>query len=207
MKICVCGWYYVDEWYASLLRLHEQFPVHVVANRDDGFLELCGMPYSLRENVGLEFGAYNYYLENIWGGDSVIFCHDDLQFGAVSQGYKIIPGEEIFPKLAELACDQAYVFNNRHEDVKNAGIHGRMIYISGKLLSWLKANGGIWFDGKNDGQTYAMPEAVPEYNQGIYHFADKMREAEKSGFDVNNKVYFPALEFGHRGKFKGKMIA
>jgi hypothetical protein len=87
--------------------------------------------------------------------------------------------------------------------VNNAGIHGRMIYMADRLLAWLKANGGIWFDGQNNGLTHAMLDTIPEYNQGIYHFSEKMRKAEKAGFDVNNKVYFPALEFGYRGRFKG----
>jgi hypothetical protein len=206
MKICVCGWYFTDDWYGSLLKLHNKFPVKVIANRDDEFLKLCRLPYSIRENKGLEFGAYSEYLTNFWDGDSVIFCHDDLQFIPIGQGHRIISGEDLFPKLSELECDQAYVFNNRNDDVDNAGIHGRMIYMSDKLLSWLKNNGGIWFDGKNEGITYALNGTVAEYNQGIYHFNYKMQEAEKAGFDINNKVYFPGIAFGCRGRFKGKII-
>ena len=207
MKICVCGWYFADEWYASLLRLNEKFPVHIVANRDDAFLPLCGLDYTVRENVGLEFGAYSYYLSNIWDGDSVLFCHDDLKFVPISHGFKIISGEELVPQLSELEEDQAFVFNGRYDDVKNGGIHGRMIFMSERLLKWLKATDGIWFDGKNDGITCSMPDAVPQYNQGIYQFSDKMREGALTGFDVNNKVYFSGLEFGHRGQFRGKRIA
>ena len=107
MNICVCGWYFADDWYGSLLRLHKKFLVHIVANRDDKFLKLCELPYSLRENVGLEFGAYNHYLDNIWDGDSVVFCHDDLKFTPIGQGFKIVSGEDIFPQLADLECDQA----------------------------------------------------------------------------------------------------
>jgi hypothetical protein len=207
MKICVCGYYFSDDWYGSLLRLNDKFPVHVVANRDDPFLKISELPFTIRKNIGLEFGAYNYYLDKLWDGKSdIIFCHDDIKFKPIGLGYEIVSGENVFYRLAELDCDQGYIFRNREDDVSNEGIHGRMIYISGRLLSWVKDNGGIWFDEKNSGITHVI-EGVAEYNQGIHKFNEKMMIADKIGFDVNNKIYFSGLDFGHRGRFKGKLIA
>lgn len=199
LNVCICGWYFLDDWYASLLRLAEKEVIRpfVVANQDHDLLDLSGISYAVRENTGLEWGAYNYYLNHVWEEGNTIFVHDDMDFQPVLQNNgKVVPGEDLFYRLSNLDIDHGYIFSSRLEDAINWGRHGRILFVSDKLMKWLLDEGGIWFDKDNS----------QNYNAGIINFDATMKDAEKEGFDVRNKIYFPGIMQGYRGEFKGRVI-
>ena len=84
LKICVCGWHLekFDALYKVLWKLHHEndIPVHIVSNKDSRWLKVFDLPYSYRDNYGLEFGAYDYYLRNIWDGESDVLFTRDMFF-------------------------------------------------------------------------------------------------------------------------------
>ena len=75
MDIVVCGWYYHKPFYLELLKIKNKYPVTVVAHRsvDTHVLQTVEV-----DNIGLEFGAYDYYLKRLWVEPiDVVFMHDD----------------------------------------------------------------------------------------------------------------------------------
>lgn len=200
MNICVCGWYgrEFDEFYMTLYKAHKKCPVTVVAKREDPYWEEMALPYVVMDNIGLEFGAYDYYLKTIWQGGSTLFTHDDIKLLPIIRDFKTAPLENIFEKFAEIPYDQAYIFTNRAEDVHGHGIHGRVIYMSERLLNHIKPE-GIWHDQHNQGITDHNTSRY-NYNAGISRFDEMMVEAGKQGFTTKVKVYAPAYWSGYRGK-------
>jgi len=194
MQICVCGWYYPDEFYMALYRIKEKYPVTIIGNRFDERLKNWELTYFYRENTGLEWGAYNYYLQRVWKGGNVLFMHDDVILGPVMKSYEIVKGEVAFDKVANLTCDQAFIFQNRHQDVTSGGIHGRMVYMSDRFLTYAKQ---FWYDPKNTGYTGGeRPPGAEHFNAGISHYRDLV---EASGLDCNHKIYIPSIKMGNRG--------
>ena len=193
MNICVAGWYFekFDEFYASLYRIKENHNIHIVANRHSDFLEIADLPYTVRENTGLEWGAYNHYLMNIWEGGPTLFTHDDVILGPVLEDYEFKPPEFLFDRIADASIDQGYVFSSRREDVVNYGQHGRMIFMSDSFLNKAKQSGGFWFDDTNTGNT-----ETGDYNAGINRFRE---QTVKIGGDINRKIYIPAFNLLKRG--------
>lgn len=206
LNICVCGWYLEEysEFYRNLQTLNKIYPVHIVSHKDSDYLKTLDLPYTVRENTGLEWGAYNHYLMNIWDGQSdVLFCHDDITMNPTAIEGHIYPPEFLISKIAELKVDQAYIFGSRHEEVENYGKHGRMIFMSKEFLTRIKAAGGFWYDTKNQGYTSGEDADLRAaygcygYNAGINCFHDQARNV---GGDVHRKVYIPAFALAKRGK-------
>lgn len=199
LKICVCGWYLgeYDDLYMMLHKLHhkEEIGVHVVANKPGSYLEIVDLPYSIRENIGLEFGAYDYYLKNIWDEESdVLFMHDDIKVHTFMRDFEVLPPERLFDHFKTMTVDQFYVFNSRAEDVDNDGRHGRMFMMSARLLRWFKNNGGFGFDYDNTGDT-----TTGHYNYGIEAY-DKKLDSLYGLFNVKCKTYIRALQLMRRGE-------
>ena len=71
MKICVVGWYLYEPFYLQLKKVHQNYPVMVVSHQKDK--SYYGLPHVEIPNIGLEFGAYDYYLKNLWddGSDEI----------------------------------------------------------------------------------------------------------------------------------------
>jgi SAM-dependent methyltransferase len=207
LNICVAGWYLekFDDWYMSLFRLNDKYPVHVVANRFSDYLGTIDLPYTVRANEGLEWGAYNHFLMNIWTGGNTLFCHDDIILNPVVVDHEIRPPEFIFDRIANLEVDQAYIFGSRAEDVENYGKHGRMVFMSDRFLHSAKKMGGFWYDEKNSGYTSGKDAHLREkmeclgYNAGItaFHY-----QAKEIGGDVHRKVTIPAISMAVRGENK-----
>jgi len=203
MKVCVCGWYFPDETYMSFWRINQDHPVHIVCNQYDERLPDWDLDFTTRDNSGLEWGAYNHYLMNIWDGDDVLFCHDDIEFGpaAVKANgeLSIAPGEIVVDGIAAGFGDQSYIFTNRRMDVENYGKHGRMLRMSEALLRRAYDEGGFYYDENNRGYTGGpMPEGVQSYNAAINHFDAWMRG---TGLDVGRKWYVPSIKMGVRGEY------
>lgn len=192
MKICVCGWYFDDNVYSSLWRLHQKYPVFIIAHKEHDSLKDYDLPYEVVENKGMEWGAYSHYVKNVWDGDSVLFMHDDIRIKPIVIDYAISPGELVFNRLAEIEHDQAYVFQNRREDILNYGQHGRMLFLSERLLTMLKPY-GLPYDDKN--------ELYCNYGTNAAYAAFTEIQARRPGWSLLKKVYAPNLDFGYRGKF------
>lgn len=231
MKICICGWYYYEDFYKKINLVKDKYEVMIVAHRDDKFkLDSIGLPYIIKENIGLEFGAYDYYLKNIWDKESsVLFMHDDVAIKDIIAFDKIA-------KLEEDGVDQAYIFKSEAEQVNNGGKHGRAIYISKKLLSFMlnyKCNceeskdhydshnpdtillgipdhNGFWYDPLNKGHSSGKPpKGVRHYNEMIYHFhkylgriRDKRVRVGNEFMNVLYRVIIPELDCARRGQFR-----
>lgn len=198
MNICVAGWYFkkYDDFYLALMRISDRYPVFVVANRWSDYLETMGFPYCQRENTGLEWGAYHHYLMNIWDGKSnVLFCHDDIILHPLGIDYEIYPGEKIFDKIAQLPHDQAYIFQDRRQDAINHSMHGRMVYMSHRLLEKCRDNSGFWHDTENTGQT----GEGDGYNAAILKFHHGIKELYPE-MDIHKRIYMPNIEMMKRGK-------
>jgi len=228
MKICVSGWYFFPELIPVLAKASRRYPVCFVtyAGRVAQALEGIGLvkSHGLRHEIipvaGLEFGGYDYYLKNFWDRESpVFFMHDDI----------IMKDPTTFDGIADLACDQAYVFRDVKEEEANGRMHGRGIYCSKKFLDYmldyvcecehskdqedkhntgnvLKGMGphtGFWYDPLNDGSHNQgkVPLGLRHYNCGIYHFQGvHVRHARKYGLDAGHKVHFWDFESARRGK-------
>lgn len=230
MKVCVVGWYFYEDLYASLREVHKKHEIMIISHKDEKeTLDSLGVPYIITENIGLEFGAYDYYLKNCWDGKSdVLFMHDDAQIIDI----------DVFNRIAALSddgIDQAYLFKNKAEDVNNGGKHGRAIFMSAKLLKFmlnytfeteeskdhvdshhnkgevLKGTGpykGFWYDPNNYGHTTGKPPSgVRHYNEMIYTYhrtIGRIRDRRYGNEPMNvvNRVYFPELDEARRGKFR-----
>lgn len=131
MRICVCGWYFRPEVYAALAVVNDRHPVTVIANQltRDAFLMADRIRVISRENVGLEFGAYQHYLETCWLGDDVLFMHDDIAVSDLS----------VFDRISALDCDQAFLFTDEQNGKNNQNFHGRAIFCSYRFLAEMKS--------------------------------------------------------------------
>ena len=58
-KICVIGWYYNKDFYEKISLIKER--VFIVAHRDNEILK--DFDHQIIDNVGLEFGAYDWYIK------------------------------------------------------------------------------------------------------------------------------------------------
>ena len=231
MDICVVGWYLYDELYKTLKEVNKTHEVSVISHKFEvDKLQSFDIPYVTIENIGLEFGAYDYFLKNCWNQKSnVLFMHDDVQITDIN----------VFDRIEEetikLNIDQAYLFKNKAEEVNNGGKHGRAIYMSVKLLNFmlnykfkteesedhidnhhnvgtlLKGTGeytGFWFDPNNDGHTTGKPPVgVRHYNEMIYTFHRTMGRIRDKRYgnepmNVVNRLYYPELDCARRGTFR-----
>jgi len=130
MKICVCGWYYNREFLKILSSVSARYIPTVVCHKNfnpDDSDGLSGIAFVNRENIGLEFGAYDYYIKNIWNGEDVLFLHDDTTIA--SAGF--------FDKVADafsLGVDQAFIFHDEAHGKANQHFHGRAMICSARFI-------------------------------------------------------------------------
>lgn len=203
MKICVCGWYYYDSIYQDLVLVNEAYPVFVVAHRDDMWLRKSGFNFFLRENRGLEWGAYDWYLKNAWDGESnVLYMHDDVRMRPVLKGFSTISPIKIFDAIAELEMDQAYIFKTERERLENYGIHGRAVFASARFNKQLLQDGGFWYDHDNTGHTNGpTPSYCKHFNEADYRFFHYLKGLN-SGLLVDRPVILQSFDCARRGKFE-----
>lgn len=194
MKICVCGWYYQEEFYNELSKTN--YDITIISNKKE-VPEDIKKRYNVivRENIGLEFGAYNHYLQNTIPDDSVLFIHDDT----------LITIEQL--KQIEEAChnlDQAYIFKDYEHQKNNGGKHGRCIWMSKKFLEYLKKEcNGIPYDERNKGYNGTQKNIDNlDYNEGInrYHkLLGRIRD-KKLGYNILYRIHIKDIKLGRRGK-------
>jgi len=218
MEICVVGWHYEPSIYETLSAVRKKYPVTVIAHRESSVPSDFGVPAIPRENTGLEFGAYDYYLRNVWDKSSdVFFLHDDSNAGLSS-----------FRKIAALGrtgADQAYINFDR-------GGHGRAIWMSGRILQWLlkrecrecsfckrqrdrynpenplpalNPHSGFFYDPFNTGHTTGKPpEGVRHFNSAVSWFHSLMEDIRtgvepNAPFSVLNRLVVPEMDLFRRG--------
>src|SRR5262245_20771849 len=137
-NVCVVGWSFRREFYASL-------PCHVanatvIAHRVPPF---TAAPVVVsRPNVGLEWGAYAYFLARIWQGGDTLFLHDDTE--ATSEALA-----DLFAARESSGYDMAFIFQSPESARLNSYHHGRAWIASEDFLGTLAIRGGIWYDQEN----------------------------------------------------------
>jgi len=215
MEICVVGWHYEPSIYETLSAVRKEYPVTVIAHRESSVPISFDVPSILRENTGLEFGAYDYYLRNVWDGSSdVFFLHDDSNAG--------IHSFREIAVLGESGMDQAYIND------QDCG-HGRAIWMSGRILKWLlrrechgcpfccpldisgrvlpdlSPHSGFFYDPFNTGHTTGKPpKGVRHFNYAIKWFhalmGDIFRGTEPDApFRVLHRLAVPGMDLYVRG--------
>lgn len=216
MKICVSGWYFERNLFENIFsKISSQYEIVVLTyhRRASGeikkdydqmpvpealnsYVKASGVKHYKIPVAGLEFGGYDYYIKNIWDGESnVLFMHDDI----------IIYNSNVFDKIKVGLKDyyQAFIFRDEVEEIANGRIHGRGIYCSKDFIDFmlsftcecgqafdhehphykgfkpevvLEGTGphrGFWYDPYNKGihTEGKPPKHCRHYNDGIYHFA------------------------------------
>lgn len=187
LSICICGWYFHEPF---LKRLHAfSYPVHIVAHREGN---CCAWPNTLIPNEGLEFGAYDYYIKNIWDSSSnVLFMHDDseIEDGALEK-----------VQALDDCVDQAFIYTDGKEELQNDGGHGRVLYASKKFLDTLLLNDGFWYDKGNTGQIDPESKSGAKHNMAIYNFIALCRNIKHlTGWPVGMIIHIPEIKNGRRG--------
>lgn len=191
MNICVCGWHFLPSFYAELKGCGRT--AHVIANKATGDVVPHSIPFSSRDNIGLEFGAYSTYLEREWSGGDTVFMHDDIEFDK--------PLSWILDNIEQYAgshdIDHFWIFGSEEEAIWNQGEHGRMFWMSERLLDWWKHQGGFFYDRYNGGDTESEPDQKRmHYNAGVRINSFIMRGVN---LNTNHVVYVQGLKPMYRG--------
>jgi len=216
MNICVLGWYYDKPFMEVLEKVHPKYPVHIVGHRPNPNPTL---PTTVIDNVGLEFGGYDYYLKNLWNGkDSVLFTHDDTMITNIA----------VFDKVAQINKDFSFIFYNERESMSCMGAHGRAFFCSPRFLKYyknlkcrchyIKEDGeeyhtGFYYDKKNLGNVAYDGEVIMDYtqvcdgdsyNKGIKHLHMILRQIKNMDFMEPMNWRFgedilPDYQYGYRG--------
>ena len=197
--ICVVGWYYFSKFYKQLEG--SEFEVFVVAHRYNKILDKHKLKYFVKDNVGVEYGAYNYYINNIWKkGYDVFFMHDDIDFlkfdDVIFSNYKILKKKNI---------DNASIVHGRHVSYSE-----RFFYMSSKFTQiMVEEYGGVWYDKENLG--YTSRKAQPShwhprrYNLGGLEFKKRSIDIEKKyKIKIRFTLRDERVTLYHRGKKKIK---
>ena len=200
MRICVVGWYFYPEFYDVLKQIMNKYPVFIVSHKGNTGLEL---PTAEIPNVGLEWGAYHYYLQNIWKDDSVFFTHDDNKIFNI----------EVFDEIASINKDCSMIFRTEKERQCNVGVHGRAFFCSERFLGFYKSyecrckfskvpHNGFWYDPNNFGFTLdgCDEDKNAEITRCTYHMKIVMEKLSKeTEFNFQPTIVGDFL-YGFRGK-------
>jgi len=209
MKICICGYYYKEEFLQAMAHIKSKYEIHIIANKRwerDNIPD--GIKVTKRENIGLEWGAYDFYLKNIWDGKSdVLFLHDDIRFRPIIHDYKFVGPTKIIDSIAKIKDDQVYFFSSTSHAEKNYYIHGRALKCSRKFLEALKENGGFPYDENNSSHTRGpTPKHCRHFNWADYQFADFIKTLNnKPSWRVGEYKIIPALDCATRGRFDNEI--
>ena len=187
LNLALCGWYFHPPLLATLAA--SKHPWFAVCHK--------APPVALEHfivipNVGLEFGAYQFYLENHWQGGPVLLLHDDLEIT-----------EAALDAISKMDVDQAFLFSSPADAEANGKAHGRAMFCSEKFLTRLKADGGFWYseepcDGAPIPPTTA--DAPDFHNAAIQVFRAYLESLPQDEFAVNRVAIVPGLKTGYRGR-------
>lgn len=197
LQICVCGWYYFPKFFDKLnLAVKQGYDVVVIRHR---FGDTKGVRFIDRENTGLEWGAYSFFLDTLWDGESnVLFTQDD----------NVVEREDFWKWCSGIGEDICCIFNNQREAAYNSYAHGRMLFTSSKFLRAAKSEGGFWYDKHNTGfivkghyTSQKPPPGCGHHNAGIHHFIRFVAGVRKKYPDLKKRsiVCNPYVKLGRRG--------
>lgn len=194
LSICVCGWYFWPGFINALKKIKHR--VHIISHRSltTEIMQLVkGIPIVEIDNIGLEWGTYDYFLKNIWAYDSnILFCHDDINVSDI----------QVFDKISLLQGDLVYIFKNQQDEIQNKGnkrhgSHGRALFMKKNLADLFLQTGGFYFDINNSGYIEdPTPEGVQDANAAIRKFGDELRNIKVT----TGVAYYPEWEAAYRGK-------
>jgi len=202
-KICVAGWHYFKGICKNFSK--SDLDIYIIAHRHNKVLDELNLNYSIVNNNGLEFGCYNYYINNIWDGKSdVFFMHDDIHVvdfdNFIMSNYK---------KFKNRKADHGVMLLPR-----KIVSGGRFFYMSCNCINIIqKKYKGIWYDEENIG--YVNRKSQPEgwhprrYNAGAKKFGEMIKEiGEKYGsrvFAVNKDIRLKLYRRGKEEEVKVKL--
>ena len=127
-NICVVGWHFWPSFYKKISFL--QNSVHVVAHRYNSLLENKNFSYNVKKNIGLEYGAYDWYIKNKWDKRSnILFMHDDISIGGNNAIYNLINKCSAF--------DLVHIIGKN--EPKGIKFSFRCIYFSRRMIEKIKA--------------------------------------------------------------------
>lgn len=201
MQVCVCGWYFNERFLDTMKEINKDYPVSIIANRDelpDKYKSVFN--YHVRENKGLEYGAYDYFLKNEWNGGDVLFLHDDMTIQPIIKNYEIINPKLLFKTVSEFDKDVVYIFKNDASRKECFDIHGRVMFASGLFLKYLAdRNGGFQWDKENDGYTAGPnPGYCKHYNWAVAQLRAFWEPLKLIGHTVETAI-IPAFDYDVRG--------
>lgn len=195
MQICVCGWHYYPGFYETLSKIKERYKIIIIAHRAGN---TSGLPCVMIENIGLEWGAYSFFLKHYWDERSgVLFMHDDTDIRL-----------EFFAELSSISHDLAFVFENE-QDFQKSYSHGRAFFTSARFLTVLRSQGGIWYDSGNKGfiargksWSEKPPDGCLDHNAGIRRFTFQAKEIglRNPNFSINQPFFSNYIRCGIRGE-------
>jgi len=198
MQICVCGWWYFPEYYDALLEAVKRGYHTVVVKHRDG--ETNGLPFVNKDNIGLEWGAYSYYIDEIWDGESdVLFTQDDVK----------VKDASFFDWASKITEDVCSIFHNNADARYNGEAHGRMIFMSSRFLLGAQKLGGFWYDKGNHGfiakgnyRSETPPPGSSHHNAGIHNFLKLVPRVRKESPEIKRRTFLcsPKIVLGRRGK-------
>lgn len=202
MQICICGWYFNEPFLDLMEHITKTYPVTIIANQDKLPEKYEGIfKYYVRENRGLEYGAYDYFLHNNWTGGDVLFMHDDIDILPVVKNYELIDPVLLFKSVSDFKQDVVYIFRHEHDRRESFDMHGRVMFASGRFLKQLKDfNGGFPWDRDNDGHTIGpTPSHCKHYNWAVEELK-KFWKAQQFNGCVVEAVIIPAFAYQIRGR-------
>jgi len=233
MNICIAGYYFTKDLINNLHSAAKKHKIHFVCHQSPNGTKLpSGVHATVIPNIGLEFHAYNHYLNNIWAGGKTLFMHDDVY----------VDDPAVFDSIENVDVDCAYLFRDNCESRANGGKHGRLILMSQRFMDFVKnfecdcewckekpdphnsgsrlpklsKHSGFWYDPNNFGHVSGKPPiGVRHYNSAIEHFhwflgrvrdrrcgSADMWPCPTEKFDVVNRLHFSDLIAGRRNCWK-----
>jgi hypothetical protein len=185
MQIAVCGYYFNSEFIKTLE--DSKYDWFSICHKNPP--QMDNDRYVVIPNVGLEFGAYAWYVVNKWKGDDTLLIHDDS--GITIGALKLIEG---------LNRDQVFLFSSEEEAKANGYAHGRAIFCSKRMMQKMKEDQMPWFDEGNHGNVEPTAADKPNYhNSGIQTFKAYLLSLPKE-YTVNKIAIVPGLKCGYRGR-------
>jgi hypothetical protein len=174
-QVCVVGWYYLPAYFEKLAHLPN---VHIIAHRPHSLQEQ--FPGCNRENVGLEWGAYDHFLSHFWNGTAaVLFTHDDIQ----------VPCSEIgFLEYVRRLRDHPSLFVGPS--------YTQFFVLKSAALERVRNDGGFWFDRENHGNVTRNKWRV---NRGARAFRSQLA---RINLPYEHVPCDGILNIGIRGRFQ-----
>ena len=92
----------------EITKAKDRYNMTVVAHREGPQLNIRTIT---RPNIGLDWGAYDFYLKNCWqGATNVLFIQDDTRLDDIDE----------LERISALSCDQAFIFSDEAEAAFNS---------------------------------------------------------------------------------------